>query len=70
MVSYKCKTCRKFHDTEQTYPIPCGQVEGAGAVGRPRGSRGMTDSQLKKRKENLFKRLMTLWLKNVSVTIV
>lgn len=55
MVSYKCKTCRKFHDTEQIYPIPCGQVEGA--VGRPRGSRGMTESQLQKRKENLLKRL-------------
>jgi len=55
MVSYKCKTCRKFHDTEQIFPIPC--VQKKGAVGRPRGSRGMTESQLQKRKENLLKRL-------------
>ena len=55
MASYKCKTCKKYHDTEQTYPVPCGQV--VGAVGRPRGSRGMSDSQLKKRKDNLLKLL-------------
>lgn len=55
MVRYKCKTCRKFHDTEQTFPLPCGQV--AGAVGRPRGSRGMTESQLQKRRERLIKKL-------------
>jgi len=57
MVSYKCKICRKFHDTEQTFPVPCGQVQGA--VGRPRGSKGMTESQLKKRRENLIKLLTT-----------